>query len=183
MFRFSASFPRQALGAAVALAAISLSPGSAQAFVVTVSGQQYDVTTFTGTYNSNTIKFQTAANGGMMPWWGSPTLSQDFAAAVANSLGTPNYGGVYGPIFGYKYSSSFVNGKIYNNTTHAVNNAAPGPTETQTWAQATLYTPPAAAVPAPLPLFGTAAAFGFSRKLRKRIKLAAGSLGSALPRA
>ena len=183
MINFFASFPKLAFGAAAALAAISLSPGSAQAFVVTVSGQQYDVTTFTGTYNSNTIKFQTAANGGMMPWWGSPTLSQDFAAAVANSLGTPNYGGVYGPIFGYKYSSPTVNGKIYNNTTHLVANAAPGPTETRTWAQATLYTPPAAAVPAPLPLFGTAAAFGFSRKLRKRIKLAPGALGSALPQA
>ena len=183
MIRFSASFPKLVFVAAAALAAISLSPGSAQAFVVTVSGQQYDVTTFTGTYNSNTIKFQTAANGGMMPWWGSLALSQNFAAAVANSLGTPNYGGAYGPIFGHKYSSPFVNGKIYNNTTHVVANAAPGPTETRTWAQATLYTPPAAAVPAPLPLFGTAAAFGFSRKLRKRIKLAPGALGSALPQA
>ena len=37
-----------ALGAAAALAAISLSPGSAQAYVVTVGGVQYDVTTFTG---------------------------------------------------------------------------------------------------------------------------------------
>jgi hypothetical protein len=34
-----------------------------------------------------------------------------------------------------------------------------------------------------LPLFGAAAAFGFSRKLRKRIKLAPAALGSALPQA
>jgi hypothetical protein len=59
-----------ALGAAAALAAISLSPGSAQAYVVTVGGVQYDVTTFTGTYNDNISKFETAANGGVMPWWG-----------------------------------------------------------------------------------------------------------------
>jgi hypothetical protein len=59
-----------ALGAATALAAISLSPGSAQAFVVTVNSVQYDVTTFTGTYNDNISKFETAANGGVMPWWG-----------------------------------------------------------------------------------------------------------------
>jgi len=182
MTRLSAYFPKLALGATAALAAISISPGSAQAFVVTVNAQQYDVTTFTGTYTSNTIKFQTAANGGMMPWWGSASLSQNFAAAVASSLGTPNYGGVYGPIFGHKYSST-VDGKIYNNNTHVVANAVPGPNETRTWAQATPYTPPAAAVPAPLPLFGTAAAFGFSRKLRKRIKLAPGTRGSALPRA
>lgn len=51
------ALPKLALGAAAALAAISLSPGSAQALVVTVGGVQYDVTTFTGTYNANASKF------------------------------------------------------------------------------------------------------------------------------
>jgi hypothetical protein len=37
------------------------------------------------------------------------------------------------------------------------------------YAQATLFTAPTAA-PGPLPALGAAAAFGFSRKLRKRIK-------------
>ena len=36
------------------------------------------------------------------------------------------------------------------------------------------HAPPS--VPGPLPLFGAAAAFGYSRKLRKRIKVAAGSV-------
>ena len=45
MTRFCASLPERALGAAAALAAISLSPSSAQAFVVTVGGAQYDVST------------------------------------------------------------------------------------------------------------------------------------------
>jgi len=36
-----------ALGAAAALTAISLSPGSAQAYVVTVGGAQYDLSTYT----------------------------------------------------------------------------------------------------------------------------------------
>jgi hypothetical protein len=57
MNRFSAFSPKLALGAAAALAAISLSPGSAQAFVVTVGGLQYDVTTFTGSYDANTSNF------------------------------------------------------------------------------------------------------------------------------
>ena len=35
--------------------------------------------------------------------------------------------------------------------------------------------------PAALPLLGAGAAFGFSRQLRKRIKLAPAPLGSALP--
>jgi hypothetical protein len=46
MIRFSAFSLKLALGAAAALAAISLSPGSAQAFVVTVGGAKFDVTTF-----------------------------------------------------------------------------------------------------------------------------------------
>ena len=41
-----------------------------------------------------------------------------------------------------------------------------------TWAQATLIP---ANVPGPLPAFGLAVAFGFSRKLRKRIKLQKGT--------
>lgn len=38
---------------------------------------------------------------------------------------------------------------------------------------------PASSVPGPLPLFGTAAAFGFSRKLRKRIKSSGNSVSSS----
>ncbi|MFN9387404.1 MAG: hypothetical protein ACK6BU_10640 [Cyanobacteriota bacterium] len=68
MIRFSTSFRKLALGATGALAAISLSPGSAQAIVVTVGGAQYDVTTFTGSADANAVKFNTPANGGMMPW-------------------------------------------------------------------------------------------------------------------
>ena len=82
-----------ALGAAAALAAISLSPGSAQAYVVTVGGVQYDVTTFTGTYNANTSKFALPPAPGVMPWWGSLSTVNQFAIAVAAALGAPNYGG------------------------------------------------------------------------------------------
>ena len=46
-----------------------------------------------------------------------------------------------------------------------------------------LYPPPAASAPGPLPLLGAGAVFGFSRKLRKRIKLVPGALGTSLPQA
>jgi hypothetical protein len=39
--------------------------------------------------------------------------------------------------------------------------------------------PPPAAAPGPLPIFGAAAAFGFSRKLRKRIKNSAKPVSSS----
>ena len=86
MIRFSTSFRKLALGATGALAAISLSPGSAQAIVVTVGGAQYDVTTFTGSADANAVKFNTPANGGMMPWYGNQSLAIDFALAVQGFL-------------------------------------------------------------------------------------------------
>ena len=45
------------------------------------------------------------------------------------------------------------------------------------WAQVAPASP--AAVPGPLPLFGAAAAFGFSRKLRKRIKSSTNAISSS----
>ncbi len=177
-----------ALGAATALAAISLSPGSAQAYVVTVGGVQYDVTTFTGSYDANTSKFALPANGGVMPWWGSFSIANQFASAVGAALGAPNYGGDYGPIFANSYIPGTpeemlppqVVGRIYRISTSSNLNTSPAPDAVLTYAQATLYTAPA---PGPLPLFGAAAAFAFSRKLRKRIKLEPAALGSALPQA
>jgi len=65
-----ASLPQRAHGAAVALAAlaaVSLSPDSAHAYVVTVNSIQYDETTFTGSFSANTSKFATPANGGVLP--------------------------------------------------------------------------------------------------------------------
>ncbi|MCX5953224.1 MAG: hypothetical protein NTZ40_06980 [Cyanobacteria bacterium] len=185
MIRFSAFSPKLALGAAVALAAISLSPGSAQAFVVNVGGMQYDVTTFTGTYDANTSKFATPANGGLMPWWtgdGNKTLASVFATQVGLFFGLPNSGlavSPSGPAFGYRQFSQTQSIQVdgsNNPIDQGVNNS-----QNFTFAQATLYT--ATPAPAPLPLFGAAAAFGFSRKLRKRIKLSPGALGSALPQA
>ena len=55
--------------------------------MVTVGGLQYDVTTFTGTPNDNGSKFETAANGGVMPWWGSGSLASQLALALGAGLG------------------------------------------------------------------------------------------------
>ena len=176
--------PKLALGAAAALAAISLSPGSAQAYVVTGGGVQYDVTSFTGSYNDNTSKFQTAANGGMMPWWGNDSAAVEFASAVGTQVGTQSsQPGAVSAFFGYsRYidpvddMSSYLE-LFYTNNGNTQYASWPTGDSSLLWAQATLYTP----VPGPLPLFGAGAAFGFSRQLRKRIKLAPAALGSALP--
>ncbi|MEI6616909.1 MAG: hypothetical protein WCL59_10080 [Cyanobium sp. ELA507] len=179
-YSFLAPLPKLALGAAVTLGALSLSPGSAQAACapgtpsdicrVTVGGLQYDVTTFTGRYDQNTSKFATQANGGQMPWFGSPGNADLFAAAVETSLGTPNFGS--GPYFSYAIGltglpSDWPSARYYNTSSSSIEDFNTAAYNQHTWATVTFSTAPA---PGPMPLFGAGAAFGFSRKLRKRIQ-------------
>ena len=171
-----------ALGAAAALAAISLSPGSAQALVVTVDGVQYDVTasTFTPNNNGNASKFETPADGGMMPWYGNSQLAIDFATTV---------GGVFGNrlVYATNYNPNNLDGLnvagIFWSTAYAPANYTGGATYGKGDEMYALATALPAPAPGPLPLFGAAAAFGFSRKLRKRIKLEPVVLGSSRPQA
>ena len=172
-----------------------LTAGQAQAVVVTVGGQDWDVTTFTGTYNANTSKFETAANGGVMPWWGNcpqqgctESLAIQFADALAGSIPVGTVGGViYGPFFGYQEFYPNANGSIDMAFWESDRGFGQGPgtstgdpdkRDVETWAQATLVTPPPAPVPSPLPALGAAAAFGYSRKLRSRIKGRTNTVGS-----
>jgi len=190
MIRFSTSFRKLALGATGALAAISLSPGSAQAIVVTVGGAQYDVTTFTGSADANAVKFNTPANGGMMPWYGNQSLAIDFALAVQGFFGNRTvYATDYifnpDPLDNTNIAGIFWDTQYGTQPTpvpcpDCFTGGGTGGAYNEMYAVATEVP---LAVPAPLPLFGATAAFGFSRKLRKRIKLAPGARGSALPQA
>ncbi|MFZ9753040.1 MAG: hypothetical protein ACO3B3_05745 [Cyanobium sp.] len=152
---------------------------------MTVEGVQYDVTTFTGSYTANTSKFETAANNGVMPWWGNFPLAMQFATAVGTNLGASNsyIGNTSGPAFsyqtvaaGYTFGAAWCAASCMSGVGIDNSNWVFG--DSVIYAQATLYTAPA---PGPLPLFGAAAAFGFSRQLRKRIKPAPAALGSSQP--
>ena len=185
---FIPRFYGKALGAALGavVAGLALTGGQAKALTVSVGGFVYDVTTFTGSYNDNVSKFATSANGGVMPWFGWPLetghLNSSFAVAVGNSFGAmnltdfPNSLGGYGvgPFFAYSVDS--IHARAYpDSSLHAF---VLGNSQVHTWAQATLIGPTGGAganVPGPLPILGLAAAFGFSRKLRKRIKLHKGT--------
>lgn len=84
----------------VTLMGLTLLSQPAQAVIIKVNSIDYDVQTFTGSYNANTSKFATAANGGSMPWWGDSTLAGQFALAIYNL--TPTNGGLAGnPVYGY----------------------------------------------------------------------------------
>ena len=159
---------------AASCVALCLAPNSAEAVSVTVGGTTYDVTSFSGTYNANSAKFNTFANGGSMPWWGNQGLAEQFAEAVGVSLGTP-VANTYGPEFAHKLSPSlfgpiYVDGEVFLSPSN-VPTYGYTTTETGTYATATLAPPPPAAVPGPFPLFGVAAAFGMSRRLRRKIQL------------
>ena len=179
--------PKLALSAAVALAALSLSPGSAHAACasgtpsgtcrVTVGGMQYDVTTFTGSYNGNTSKFAQPPAPGGMPWWGSSNLANQFAAAVGNGFGVVRPAQGFGPFFAYRLSpvtaEVFIPGPNIVFSGQRVSNTD----SSSVWAQATPVSQDVS-VPGPLPLFGAGAALGFSRKLRKRIQESRVPVGS-----
>jgi len=168
------SLAKPALGVALAMGV--LTAGQARAVVVNVDGQDWDVTTFSGGYYENSSKFETPANGGVMPWWNNINLAGTFTAAVSSSLGDE------GPYFAFETDPTafggvgVINQLIYNSshpmTIFGAGKAGIGPGyggPQAGWAQATPYTSPAGA-PGPLPALGAAAAFGFSRELRKRIK-------------
>ena len=177
----SPSLAKSTLGVALAMGV--LTAGQAQAFVVTVNSLKYDVTTFNGTYNANTSQFATAANGGVMPWWGNSSLATQFATQVGSNLGLPNQVGPsnFGPYFGYKIvSTTVVEAPSFLTGAGVVPSSVSGLTTTVTWAKASLVAQPAP-VPGPLPALGAAAAFGFSRQLRKRIKINKGSSATYTP--
>jgi len=163
----------------VVLGSIGLTTSKANAFVVNVGGLDYDVTTFSGSYNDNTSQFNLPPVG-VMPWWHDRSMALEFATAVAGSLERPN-DGVKGPYFAYN---------IYWADESVVFAYALGTTADPDAigdAYAIIYSPPdrvyaaavpyagLAAAPGPLPALGAATAFGFSRKLRKRIKSSKGA--------
>ena len=170
-FSFSlAPLPKLALGAAVALAALSLSAGPAHAASacafgtaatlcrLTVGVLTYEVTVFTGSYNGDTSKFETEANNGVMPWWTGTGGTSDTATVFATGMGdyfgaavNPDLFSSFGPIFAYKiavFDNNFINSatRFDNGFIFSADVVPRG--NTVVYARATLYTPQ----PQPRPL-------------------------------
>ena len=154
------------VSATVALPLLSVAPASA--LMVTVGSIDYDVTVFNGSYNSNSALFQIPP-AGQVPWWGNDMLAIDFAQQVYDQLGPGSTPG-NSPIFAYEVSGTDILGisqdladiLIQYPETIADNVAVK-------YAIATPLNSAPASVPAPLPVFGAAAAFGWSRRIRRRI--------------
>jgi hypothetical protein len=147
-------------GLAVSLVSFAcLSAPTANALQITVDGSNYDVTAFIGTYNNNASSFAPA----LMPWFGSEATALSFASTLQNQLGL----GIYSPKFAYNISNDIVyiahhvqwpsvSSVVFRDTSYA-------------YAIATLVPASSNSVPGPLPLFGAAGAFAWSRRLRSRV--------------
>ena len=132
--------------------------------MVTVGGTKYDVTEVETSYNLSSSTFQALAPG-KMPWWGNESLAYDFALQVYDALGDGSTAG-YGPVFAHAHDASLAKVLgILQNTGNPLDSINDLPAASAT----VKYAIASAPVPGPLPLFGAAAAFGWSRRLRQRI--------------
>ena len=208
--QFRALLSKTALKAVLGAAVVAgvLGAGEAQALVVNVNGQNWNVTFFDGTQGGpNAALFRTPAQGGAMPWFTNNAascgtnvnasenncLAVQFARAVGTSLnaGAP----VTGPELRFAFSGMTSDsvglgvagtactgpgclrtGQFISIATTPIACPIGTPcldTEPQASIARWAYVDPAypLPVPGPLPALGAAAAFGFSRKLRQRIKV------------
>lgn len=156
---------RLASFAVMSVAALACSvPSPAAAAVFTVNGQSYDIFAIPMTYDNDSGAFKTPLFGGTMPWWGDPILAAQFAEEVFNNLVVESEPG-YGPIFAYELDVTLT--QVLGSVADL---SAVGASEYRSYGKSTAWTfaVAAAPVPGPLPLFGAAAAFGWSRRLRRR---------------
>ena len=181
--------PAQAL---TACASVTTTLTAAQSCTIDDNGTTYRISLQTGTF-PNALASPTT-----MFLWGDAIKAGRAASAVGGAFGFPNpiypappppVSTATGPLFAYAIhgatSLSIISRGIW------LGGIMPHLRYRDTWATSTTQTwaysqpapaGPAASVPGPLPVLGVAAAFGFSRKLRKRTKRstnsAAGTLGA-----
>jgi hypothetical protein len=155
------------LSTSLALPLLTQAPASA--VTVRIGGNDFDVSVINRPYSGNEDLFQ-ALPPGEMPWWGDPTgdLAADFAKQVYNQLGEGPSSG-HGPVFAYLYSAGNTYGLSQSLTDpNSQMEEKIDANKSVNYAFATALPP--SSVPGPLPLFGTAAAFGWSRRLRARLR-------------
>ena len=158
-----------------------LAPSAAQAIVVIVDGEPWDVQTVTGSFGDGTnvggFNLTDPANA---PWWEDEDRAFRFAEAVGAGLGLQigffeseteeEFLEQIGPFFAWSFSmrqigrgsENFVQSCAFVPSSDPACLPGTTPDDQVVYARATL-------VPGPLPVLGAAAAFGYSRKLRKRI--------------
>jgi hypothetical protein len=160
------------------------------AVIVDVDGKSYEVKS--SQYTLQNYESLLAAQ----PWFGDQAKAERFANAVAAGLGYPNtytissglvnFSSTYGPVFIFQGTYPVPTSNLWGATVFGPNDPFPlqgqeggaisyvGPLDQ--WEFFGVNSPSgdfiatAQEVPAPLPIFGVSAAFGFSRQIRRRLK-------------
>lgn len=141
----------------------------AAALTVQVNGTNYDLEIYSGSYNDQPAFFETPAQAGRMPWWGNSALAADFAYALAGGL-SPTPLPADGPLFATAASGSTVLATYYDlstlGSTDVIHEDIPF---SKAGVQTYVVASNPASVPGPLPIFGAAAGWSFSRRVRRRL--------------
>ncbi len=167
------------LGTLAAGASVAWTALPASAVQVMVGGEIYEVTVQEIAFNDQPSLFDSPTNGGMMPWWGSPTDAEAIAAQVGGSLGplAPSQPfSDFGPLFAFDLIKTGPTVDFVDAVTQLIVppansqfNYQATPDETLRYAVGVRVTPPEP-VPAPVPVLGVSIFFGWSRQLRKRLR-------------
>ena len=181
----------------VALAMGVLTAGQAQAMVVNLGGQDWELIPFTGTYSNNVDEMTSIPPippvpplpeciGGRRVWMTSPGWPGrapehhyicvfDLCTYVCELL--PPVGPSEPPkLWNLEASTWFLVLNPITGQPFFTNTLVP---IGAVWTLSTPFSSSTAPVPGPLPALGAAAAFGFSRKLRKRIKRSTNSVSNS----
>lgn len=149
---------------------VDATPGLA-AFPVSVNvvGVSWIVETIENSGND----IQNLGTTAVSPWWGDDTLANQFAVAAFNAGGGTVQGNgpnVRGPFFAVESTTSPPGfGFVTYRTDGSLDSGTVNGNQSRVFATATRVN--TSSVPGPLPILGATAAFGISRRLRRRISL------------
>lgn len=146
-----------------------LSAAPASAVAVNVDGIDYDLSSIITSPVSQPAVFGLPPLG-QMPWWGHEALASEFASKAFAQLGSgsdPDYG----PVFAHALDASQNQVLGLTQSLADINDQIDVTLAFDTGFSYAVASPAALApVPAPLPLFGAGAAFGFSRRVRAKLR-------------
>jgi hypothetical protein len=141
----------------------------AGAVVVTVGGIVYDVNIINMSHTLSSPSFGLPPLG-QMPWWGDDTLASEFATSVFFQLG-PGTDANYGPVFAYAVDTALNQVLGLSQSLTDINDQIDVmPTTSTTTLYATASSTSTTPVPLSLPILGAATGFGWSRRLRQRLR-------------
>jgi hypothetical protein len=154
------------LGGVVTLLSVAAIGAPARAVVINVGGVDWTISAEVVNPGTNIDFFKTTYITSQ-PWAGDGNLANDFASALGNQLTLPNPSN-YGPFFAFDADGTAT---PYDVGVSGSEGGSGAMAFTVRFDQPFTYAKATRVVPGPLPVLGGMAAFGWSRRLRRRVTL------------